>query len=140
MPASNVDQALFQKLTGDAGIQAVVGSNPVAVYMGLLPENAIENKHFPAITYWSITENDPAITHDGASGFFRSRYQFTCWGATMTESQNVARALKACLHVFKGSVGGYSLGPCFLISTVSTFAQNENLFMTHVDLYVWNQG
>jgi hypothetical protein len=140
MSAANVDQALGQKLSGDAGVQAIVGSNPTAVYMGLLPQNAIENKHMPAISFWSITENDPAISHDGASGVFRTRYQFTCWGLTMTDSSNVARAIKKCLHGFRGLVGGYDLGPCLLISSVSQFDQAENLFMTHVDMYVSNQG
>ncbi len=141
MSATNTDQALFQKLSADTGILAVVGSQGhPAVYLGLLPENAKENGQFPAVTFWSIMDKDPATSHDGASGLFRTRYQFTCWGLTLTDSRVLSRALVKVLHGFKGVVGGYELGPCFLISSVSTFDQNENLFMTHLDFHVWNQG
>jgi Protein of unknown function (DUF3168) len=133
--AVNVDQALFAKLSNDAGVLAIVAS-PVGVYMGLFPENA----SYPAVNFLAIAETDPNVSHQGASGSFRTRYQFTCWGKTMTDTRNVARAVKACLHGFRGDVDGYDLGPCLLASSVSLFDSAENVFQTHVDFIVWNQG
>lgn len=137
MSAANIDQALFQKLGADAGVQAIA---PGSVFLGLLPENAKENNKIPAVTYKSIAESDITSTHSAGGGVFRTRYEFTCWGLTLTDAKNTARAVRTCLNNFRGNVGGYNLGPCFLVSSVDNFDQAENLFMVHIDFYILNQG
>jgi hypothetical protein len=135
--AVNVDQAIFQKLGADTGVQAIA---PASVFLGLLPENAKENGNIPAVTFKTITDSDPWMTHQGASGRFRTRYEFPCWGLTLTDAQITARAVRTCLHGFRGSVAGYDLGVGSFITWVDKFDQAENLFMVHVDCYILNQG
>ncbi len=147
--AANVDEALFALLAAAAALTDVLGetaSGTPAMWAGLLPEamlnssGAVTTGVFPALTWHRIADRDWAQTQQGSSGLFQTRYQFTCWGQTMSDAMAAARALRGFLHGFEGAAGGYNLGPCFLISQTDRFEGAENLFQTHLDFYISNNG
>jgi len=92
----DIGQALKARLTGYAGLSALIGSR---VYPLRLPQGAT----LPAVTYQRIS-NLYLSSHDNAGGTARPRFQFNCWGLTYASAQAVNIQLRAALNGYKGTV------------------------------------
>ena len=65
----NIEEALYSKLTGDAGVAALVSTR---IYPNVVPQDIA----LPAVAYQRIsTVRDMA--HDGPTGVAHARFQFT---------------------------------------------------------------
>ena len=93
-----MEEALIAKLLADAGVSALVGTR---VYPGVRPQATA----LPAIVFNMISAN-PSYSDDGEDGIAEARVQLDCWGATYTDAKKAARAVKAALSAFGGTVNG----------------------------------
>ena len=91
-------EALIAKLLADSGVLALVATR---VYPGVRPQA----EPLPAIVYNMISAN-PSYSDDGEDGIEEARIQLDCWGVTYSSAKTVARAVKAALSAFGGTVSG----------------------------------
>ena len=108
-PASSatvIEEALYSRLTNDAGVFALVG---LRVYPQVIPQDAA----YPAIAYERLTgEHIRSLT--GSSQAANPRYELTCWGATRNSAKSVSEAVRGCLDGYVGTVGGVKIMKCIL--------------------------
>ncbi len=77
---------LFDKVTGDAGVTAIIVKR-------FFPDSAPAGTEFPYATYFEVA--DPGHHHMGGNSDIRSpEMQIDCWGRTSTEAASVAEAIK----------------------------------------------
>jgi hypothetical protein len=94
----NIEEALYSKLTGDAGVAALVVAR---IYPNVVPQDIA----MPAVAYQRIsTVRDMA--HDGPTGVAHARFQFTISASTYSSARNVANAIRVALDGFSGLMGG----------------------------------
>jgi uncharacterized protein DUF3168 len=91
-----MEEALIAKLLADAGVAALVGTR---VHPGARPQAST----LPAIVCNAISAN-PSYSDDGEDGIAEARVQLDCWGATYSSAKTTARAVKAALSAFDGTV------------------------------------
>jgi hypothetical protein len=99
---ATIKQALFSRLTTDAGIAAVVGAR-------CYPEAAPQEAAYPRITYQRIGQ----LTHQkikGRTGLVTESLQIDCWAKAATGAANAAEELAALvatrLAEFPWTAGG----------------------------------
>lgn len=85
----SLDAALYSKLTGTAGITAVIGTR---MYPSIIPQGAT----LPAITYQRISTVE-FTSHDGPSGLVRARYEIIAWAETNAAALSLAALVRIAL-------------------------------------------
>ena len=93
-----MEEALIAKLLADSGVSALVGTH---IHPGVRPQAG----PLPAIVFNMISAN-PSYSDDGEDGIEEARIQLDCWGATYSSAKTVARAVKAAVSAFGGTVSG----------------------------------
>jgi hypothetical protein len=94
----NIEEAIYSKLTGDAGVSALVSTR---VYPNVVPQDIA----MPAVAYQRIsTVRDMA--HDGPLGIAHARFQFTISASSYSSARNVANAIRAAVDGVSGTWGG----------------------------------
>ncbi len=86
---ANANTALYEELTRNAGVAALVGTR---IYPRMIPQDAA----LPAIAYMLIS-NSPDYTQSGHSGLWPSRYQIICTAATHDGAHALAEAVRQAL-------------------------------------------
>lgn len=89
-----MEQALHGRLTGYAGLAALVGAR---VMPAPLPEGVV----LPAVGYQLVSDL-PNVTLTGADGFYAARYQVTVWAMTRLAAVTVAKQVRAALNNWAG--------------------------------------
>ncbi len=99
MAAETVDEAVFEILTGAAGIAAIVRTK---VHLGYIPQTDL----YPAIWFRQVSIRDPfeSFNSTGLTAE-ESTFEFTCEGSDQMTSARLAKALKAALNGYSGTVG-----------------------------------
>jgi hypothetical protein len=94
----NIEEALYSKLTGDAGVAALVVAR---IYPNVVPQDIA----MPAVAYQRISTTR-VMAHDGPTGVASARFQFTVSGSTYSSARNVVNAIRTALDGFSGLMGG----------------------------------
>ena len=89
-----------------AAVTDLVGTK---IYPVRYPQGALENK--PFVTYQLIDE-PTANTFDGQTTY-KARVQVDAWGGTYKSAHEVADALHAALHGYRGSWSPFVIGNVF---------------------------
>jgi hypothetical protein len=102
--ATPLNQRIRTDASADAGLQALLGTNPFRMWFDYLRQGSV----MPAIVLQQISSNtDYSATQRIATGW--SRQQFTVWGgqdmAGESARQAVASALKTFLDQWDGGLG-----------------------------------
>lgn len=96
-----IDQALYEEVSDDAGITAIVGTK---VYPGIPPQTA----KAPFISFREIAfQRSETLT--GVTNLHNARAQIDCWGSTAEEMRSVSEALREALDGFSGPMGDIAL-------------------------------
>lgn len=90
-----IEQALFELLTGDGPLAALVGTR---VYPLVLPQNPT----LPALVYTEL-RSSALVAADGDTGMRESRFQVSAWGATYPAVKGIKARLVGLLS---GASGG----------------------------------
>jgi hypothetical protein len=95
-----IDQGLYQRLTADAGVSALVATR---VYPQLLPQDP----GLPALTY-RLVSGPRDETHDGPSDLTLARFEVRCWVSRKPneggyrQARSLAAKVTAALDGFRG--------------------------------------
>lgn len=95
-----IEQDIYDRLTGDSGLNAVIAGRVYPHVPRGLPQRAA----LPAVTYQRISGN-PVYTYKGRAGLTMSRFQFNCFGRTLIESDAACQALIEAMDSFPGIRG-----------------------------------
>lgn len=100
--ADRIDEALFELVTGDAGVIAIIDDR---LYPGRLPleDELGEPVTFPCARFFQVS-GVPVYSHSGPSNLDVTRYQFDCYALAWAEVQQLADAIDGVLSGYKGTV------------------------------------
>ena len=107
-----IDSALFSRLSGHAGLKALVSSR---IYRPPAPQNAA----YPLVTYQEI-DRQPIHVMGGTAGVVHIRYQIDCWAETLAAAKAVAAQVEAALDNYSGTSDGVVIRNSFLDSGQSS--------------------
>lgn len=95
-----IEDQIFDGLTGNAGVAAIVGTRVYPHAAEGLPQRA----QLPAVTYQAIG-GVGNFTYEGRVGLTAGRFQINCFGRTLIEADAACRAVLAAFSdtsVFPG--------------------------------------
>ena len=121
------EQALFELLTHDAGVSAIVGDR---VYPVRLPDEVV----LPAMVYAKVSCIRYA-SHGGPSKLASSRFQLDCYSADYLEAKRLALAAVAALH---GKKGG-DIQAAFNDNETDGFSADDGVFRVTADILIWHR-
>ena len=87
---ANIETALLNKMTGHAGLAALVGNR---VYPGKMPETPT----YPCVVYYKVSITDVAA-HGRTNDILQPRFQFNVWALTYASAKLVKEQIWQCLH------------------------------------------
>ena len=130
-----MEASLIQLLLSDSGVSAHVSTR---VYPGARQQGSA----LPAITLTRIS-GGPLYSDEGEAGLDDARIQIDCWAETYSAAKLLARAVKAVLSGFDGTVGTTSFA-CVWLDNERDFRETgsnaaEYLFRTSLDFTVSTQ-
>lgn len=125
---ATVNEALYELLTANAGVAALVGDR---VYPVKMPQKAA----FPAIVY---AKSGGARSHsnDGSSGFNRAVFALDCWAASLAQASAVANAVRLAVDGYRGTVLGVDFNGVFLVGEEEGWDDDRAMAYASLDLEV----
>lgn len=105
--ASDIETALYSRLTGDAGVFAIIGAR---MFPHRVPQ---QSNQFPCIVY-DRTSGEHIRSLAGSSGAAWPRYQLQCWALSYSEAKALGEAVRSALDGFSGTVGTVVINSCLL--------------------------
>lgn len=133
----SVDQALFDLLAGDATIESLVAwGSPrrFGIYPEIVPQAVPD---LPAVRYARISST-PSMTLDGPTGTMPIRYQVDCYASTPGACRQLADAVVARVHGYRGTVGAVTIQHAYVddLGQFSEFEGDRADFRITLDVVV----
>lgn len=129
-----MEEALIAYLLADAGVAALVATR-------VTPGKRTQGGDLPAIVF-HLVSGAPEYDDQGTTGLVDSTIQIDCWASTYTGAKLVARAVKAALQDFDGTIDGVEFQAVFLEAerdfAPSGGGQAEYLHRTSLDFNPWH--
>lgn len=94
-----IDEAIFSRLSGFAGLTAKVSSR---IYPVMLPQNPV----YPAVTHFSIGGGETIHAMNSDPGVARAQWQVSAWGITVIDARDVMEQVRLALSRFRGTLNG----------------------------------
>jgi len=133
-----IEDALFEKLSTDAGVTAIIGSGSDArIFPMILPQNV----EMPAV-HFSRVSGERTYTMDGKDPLTLARFQFESYSRkTPEEVKSLSEAIRKALEFFKGMIGTFEIQRIFLESDsdLNNFTQETELFRYTQDFLIHYQ-
>ena len=127
-----IQNGIFNLLSTNGSIAALIGSNPARIFPVLLPQDSV----LPALTYHLVAEPvDPTFT---TSGMARARIQFDAWGDSYSDAASLRAALTTVLHGLKGTLSdGTIVDNTLLLGATDFFEDDPRQFRCMSEFYMW---
>jgi hypothetical protein len=127
---AEIGEVLYTKLTGYAGLAALIGSR---VYPGQLPQRPT----LPAICYTRVSTT-LVQTRDnaGRSSLERPRYQFDCWAGTRKETRQIAAELRYALATMPQS-SNPRVDVALVQNDFDDYEPDTDRHRAVVDVFIW---
>jgi hypothetical protein len=95
-----IEEAIVSQAGANAGLTALIGTNPVRLHPQMLPQDPL----YPAVTYDCISS--PREVLMGADpGLVTARWQFSAWSLNYQDVRDVAEQLRLAFERWRGTVG-----------------------------------
>jgi hypothetical protein len=94
-----IDEALFTRLSGFAGLSSLVGSR---IYPVMLPQSPT----YPAISHFSIGGGETVMAMGSDPGLVVAQWQFSAWGSKAKDARDAIEQVRLALQRFRGTVSG----------------------------------
>jgi len=131
---AEIEQALYTRLTGFAGLSALVASR---VYPMRLPQSPT----YPAVTYQRVAgERTPAMGAD--TGVMAAVVQLDAWGATYPSAKAVAKQVRLALERHRNGSSDPEILDIFIERDQDLDPAEEpvpDLFRVSLDFRVWHR-
>ena len=112
-----IEDALYTRLSGHAGLSALIGDR---IYPVKLPQSPV----YPAIIY-EARGGDRLHNMGVDAGIRRPIFQIACVAATYDAATNVGEQVIAALSRFRGTVGGIVIQDVLMIDEPDDFWSDE---------------
>lgn len=123
-----IEDAIFARLSTDSGLTALVSTR---IYPMKLPDTTA----YPAITYQCI-DKIPASALGTASTCFAARFQFDCWGKTMSAVKNLANKLRNSLDALDTTLSGIRIYGIVYLGEFDTYEADTELYRISSDFKI----
>lgn len=122
-------QGLFPKLSADAGVSAIAGTN---IFAAMGPD---DTSRFPCVVA-SLVGGSTDPTTNG-SGVFKSRLQLDCYAFDYHTADQLRRAVIACLDGWQQSLtDGTNILNAVPLNPGTDFGGESRIFRCMVEFYV----
>jgi hypothetical protein len=132
-----LETALYNYLTGDAGVAALVGDRVYPVRIP--PGTNAQPTPLPAISFQRITASR-TYTYDSfadTSAWVRARVQFSCWSHSAQEAIEVGEAVLLALSGYNGDMSGKVIGQSSAELELDDYDAGGKLFRRVVDFFIY---
>ena len=130
-----MEEAIIARLLADPGVTAIVGTR---VHPGSVPQGTA----LPAIVFNRV-DGAPLYSDDGEAGLETERVQIDCWSDSYSEAKRLARAVRASLSAFAGTVAGVAFQNILLDAERDLRERGSGAesypFRTSLDFIIWHQ-
>ena len=130
-----LEEGLVAQLYANAGVTAIVGAQ--GIFPVLLPQDSVP----PALTFQRVSDVTDNIFNAGvAQRTVRSRFQFSAWGTSYADTVHLARAVKAALVDFRGTLPDAEGTVVFDVTadiSLDFFEDGPRYWRKSFDLIVW---
>jgi hypothetical protein len=117
-------------LKGDPGLTAVVNGR---VYPVILPQGAT----LPALVY-SEVHGQQALTLGNDKGFTDALFQISCMASSYLDSKTLAKALRAALQGYAGTMGSTVVQGAFEESERDSYNAETKEYRTDLDFRIFH--
>ena len=121
---------IFAHMTAHPGLAALIADR---CYPMTLPQDPT----LPAVTYQRIGTIS-LYSHDGNTGLYHARWQFSCWSLTYTEGGtgafDVAQQVQEALNLWAAS---HDKEPAFLENALDLYDPETQIYHIPVDATIW---
>lgn len=130
-----IEVALFDHLSGDAGVAALVGTR---VFPLVIPQRSSQTvlRH-PCLVYARLDVRRQQKFCE-TDGLVRSNFQLDCYATTYAESGNVAAATRSALIDFRGMMGAVRVRAVFLDSQSDFVEPDPGLYRVVQRFIIWH--
>ena len=125
---SVLEQALYTRLTGYAGLSALVSSR---IYADRLPQNPT----LPALTYQRISR-EPWESLSASDGVEDAGIQIDVWASTVSSRSSVTVQVLAALKRQTWTEDGIAVLDAFIESDITQFDPDVSLYRETLDMKV----
>lgn len=108
-----IEHFIYQLLTNDAGVSALVGTK---VYPTLLPQNPV----FPCVGY-AVEPTAENITFDGQGTNQAANIEIDCWAALHADALALGEAVNAAIKNYSGTLAGVQVDAIYIDSALTFF-------------------
>lgn len=124
-----IEEALFSYLSTNAGVSALVSTR---IYPMTIPQD----KALPAVAYQRVG-GLRVLAHDNSAKLAGGRWQFTCQAESYDTAKDVAAAIRAALHGYRGLMGGVSgvqVDGAQAVSEIDGYGMASTVFTVRLDV------
>ncbi len=123
-----IEDALFSRLSGFAGLTSLVGTR---IYPVQLPQDVT----LPAVVYTRISsEREVAMGKD--PGIARPRFDVSAWATTFDSSRAIAEQIRLALERFRGTEAGIVIQDIFVEAENDVFDSTSITYHAAIDFEV----
>jgi len=126
------NQAIYERLTGDAAVFALVGNR---IYPQVAPQNAEK----PYVTYRVVAAVD-SENFEGSDELLMRRYEFTSYAELYDDARAIVAAVKQSLQAFQGMMGSCDVDSIQFSdgdSGSDSYDDDEKIHQTTIDFRVF---
>lgn len=124
--------AIYTKLSGDAAVSAIVGTN---IYPVKLPPT---NLTPPYITYFRVS-TVRVQSMLGGSQLASPLFQFDAWAKTHAAADDLAEKIRLALEGFKGTVSGVVIGGILFQNQFEEYDEDAELHRVMSEYRIWHE-
>lgn len=125
-----IEEALFSRLSGFAGLSSLVGDR---IYPLKLPQKPT----LPAVVYQRIS-GARVRSLLGSSGLASPRFQFDSYAAGAKTSREVSEQIRLALQGFSGTVAGVRITGITFEGDRDFYYDDTGLYRRLADYFIWH--
>ena len=124
-----LEVGLYAKLSGDAGVSALVGTR---IYPLLMPQEPT----LPAIVYQRISTVPLGQSHQGGNHLNRARMQLACHATTILAAKQLAQAVWRALDGDSGTWSNVTVQSCLRANELDGYEPEVEAYRVTADYLI----
>lgn len=124
-----IEQALYAKLAGTAGVTNIVSTRIYAIKLPQAPT-------FPAISYERVSTGGRTLFHNGISQVAEPIFQLSCWAENPKSAKQLAAEIRKALHGWSGSQSGETIFRSEVINEIDLWDEEISIYHVVVEVQI----
>lgn len=126
-----IEQDMRTYLLAQPSVTALIATR---LYPIRLPQGVT----LPAVTYQRITRT-ATVTHDGAADLGRAGIQIDCWADTYAGMVALAKAIRAALSGYRGSMGTNGATAARVVNEIDFSEPEPAMWRRVIEIVLWHR-